>query len=192
MICFPVFVPSLVPTTALKQLSQCAGRTAKFTGDYHLREQHELNPSGTTARWEKSIAGTMWRPWGGTPAGSTRPSPPARSATSPAALPAQFSSVTTHRHSPAQAGSHIEMPSFLMFTCSAPLRQGAWHGVRDGRALLHQPLLPDGCLPAYIVQHLQQITSLCLLIILYLQIQIRIEIQIPIILFSGWALHAWR
>ena len=47
---FPAFVPSLVPTIALKQLSQCAGRTAKFTGDYHLREQHELNPSGTTAR----------------------------------------------------------------------------------------------------------------------------------------------
>ena len=39
---------------------------------------------GTTARCERLIAGTTWRQLAGRPAGSTRPSPPARSAPSPA------------------------------------------------------------------------------------------------------------
>ena len=75
----------------------------------------------------------MWRPLGGRRAGWTPPSPPARWPPPPPP--------------PTPASSPpLLQPKLLnlMFSRSAPLRQGAWHGVWDWRPLLHQPLLPHG------------------------------------------------
>ena len=102
MICFsPVFVPSLVPTTALKQLSQCVGRTAKFTGDYHLREQDKAKSTRNDCEMRKINCGDDVEAvgWDTCRFNSAKSTCQVNLFACPISAP--FSRVTTQRHSPA-------------------------------------------------------------------------------------------
>ena len=90
---------------------------------------------GTTARCERLIAGTTWRQLAGRPAGSTRPSPPARSAPSPARP--LSSSASSPVWFPAPVGANKKdtkmqvFPNVYMFSTTAT-RSPTWCAGRTG------------------------------------------------------------